>query len=131
MDKVKFINDIVNTFKRFDVNDCIIKDNLLIVPIDKDKKFPAYKILFNFINDSQAECSSYFYLKDNIDNLLDKINDFNNESIIKFSILDNVLKVSISIIDLDNVDSKYIVKIISLMPSIIGEFEDDLLQIIK
>lgn len=131
MNHVLFVNELNNTFKSFDVNDCIIKNDSLILPIDKEKDFPNYKILFSFKQKDDAEASSFFYLKEVNNDIFKMINDFNGESFLKFSIEEDVLKISYPFIGLKQDDFNYVCEVLTLIPTVIHEFSDDLLRIIK
>lgn len=136
-------NKICNILKNFGVNDATISNNLIIIPIEKDpnSSFTCYKLVIesNELEDKVFNVSIYsvFYhnmlLKDEQKKLLILLNKLNMESPLKFTMIKDVIKVSLELSDiyLNENDIEYIVRNITLFPSFISMFEQDLLKVIK
>ena len=88
MDCKVFINNLKNAFNSLGINDVVIKNDTLIIPIEEEEGMPGYKIAVTFIEEGYLSIYTSFkhnaVLKKEIIELLKVINTFNEQSFLKF-----------------------------------------------
>ncbi len=134
----EFINNLQMKFKEFSVDDTIIKKDdtgsSLIIPIT-DEEVPSYKLAVSFIEDGYLSIYTAFchnaVLKKELGSILTTLNEFNQQSFVKFTLDKKYIKVSYNIPEVDQDDVEKIVRIISIIPNIIYDFYQDLKQYLQ
>ena len=75
-----FIKNLKIEFNKFGVNDVFVKDDSLILNIEKEENMPAYKLAVTFLDEGYLSIYSYFkhnaVLKKEFFELLNVINTF-------------------------------------------------------
>ena len=133
MNKELFYDEIINTFKQFEVED-IVKINkgdhrFLVLKIDEEDDLKEYKIIIDFMDDDYL--SIYTSFKHNVVtnndkiNLLKIINKFNKESFLKFQVDNKYLFINYNLPELNQDDYEKVVRIVCIIPNLIKEFHAD------
>ena len=133
MNKLNFLKTIKQIFSNFGINDLKIIQNdsslFLVLPIDKEEEVPSYNLVVTFLDDDYLNINTYFnlrkLLKKEKEELINKCNNFNQESFLKFIIDDNKLIISYNMPEIDINDDQKVVKIMTIIPSLISDFYDD------
>lgn len=127
-----FINSIKSAFNSLGVNDIIIKDGTLIIPIEKEEKMPSYKIAVTMIEEGYLSIYTSFkhhaVLKKELVELLKVVNTFNEQSFLKFIVKREFIKVEYNIPELSDLDIDKVIRIISIIPNILFDFYNDLVK---
>lgn len=128
----EFIKDLKEAFNEFGVNDITIKEDSLIITIDKEDIMPTYKLAISFLDDGYLSIYTYFkhnaVLKKEYLQLLNVINTFNEQSFLKFLLSKQHIKVEYNIPELDNSDVNKVIRIITIIPNILYEYRNDIIQ---
>ncbi len=133
MNKELFYDEIINTFKQFEIED-IVKINkgdhhFLVLTIDEEDDLKEYKIIIDFMDDDYL--SIYTSFKHNVVtnndkiNLLKIINKFNKESFLKFQVDNKYLFINYNLPELNQDDYEKVVRIVCIIPNLIKEFHAD------
>ena len=126
----EFINSIKSTFNSLGVDDIIIKDGTLIIPIEKEDKMPSYKIAVTMLEEGYLSIYSSFkhtaVLKKELVELLKVVNMFNEQSFLKFIVKKEFIKVEYNMPELNDYDIDKVIRIISIIPNILFDFYKDL-----
>lgn len=134
----EFINDLQIKFKEFSITDTIIKkgdkDNTLLIPIT-DEEIPSYKLAISFVEEGYISIYTAFahnaMLKKELTKLLKVLNEFNQQSFVKFTLDKKYIKVSYMMPEVDQNDVDKVLRIITLIPNIIYDFYFDLKQYLQ
>lgn len=125
-----FINSIKNAFNSLGVNDILIKDDTLIIPIEKEEQMPSYKIAVTMIEEGYLSIYTSFkhnvVLKKELVELLKDVNTFNEQSFLKFIVKREFIKVEYNMPELSDLDIDKVIRIISIIPNILFDFYNDL-----
>ena len=128
----EFIKDLKDAFNEFGVNDITIKEDSLIITIDKEDIMPTYKLAISFLDDGYLSIYTYFkhnaVLKKEYLQLLNVINTFNEQSFLKFLLSKQHIKVEYNIPELDNLDVNKVIRIITIIPNILYEYRNDIIK---
>lgn len=128
----EFIKDLKDAFNEFGVNDITIKEESLIITIDKEDIMPTYKLAVSFLDDGYLSIYTYFkhnaVLKKEYLQLLNVINTFNEQSFLKFLLNKQHIKVEYNIPELDNLDVNKVIRIITIIPNILYEYRNDIIK---
>lgn len=139
MDRLNFLNNIIQIFNDFGINDLELfeteSDLVLILPIDQEEDMPSYKIIVSFIDDDYLSLYAAFkhnaVLKDEIAKLAKICNNCNEETFLKFSFDAKWLKISYNIPEVEEACEERIVKILTIIPSLISDFYPDFKKYIE
>ena len=127
-----FLISLKNEFNTLGVNDILIKDNTLIIPIDEEEEMPSYKIAVTMIEEGYLSIYTSFkhnaVLKKELVELLKVVNTFNEQSFLKFIVKKEFVKVEYNIAELEKEDVKKVIRVISIIPNILFEFYSDLVK---
>lgn len=127
-----FIKNLKKEFNKFGVNDVFVKDDSLILNIDKEENMPAYKIAVTFLDEGYLSIYAYFkhnaVLKKEYIELLNVINTFNEQSFLKFIANKEHIKIEYNIPELDDKDIDKIIRIITIIPNILFDYRNDLIK---
>lgn len=130
MNCIDFLISLKNEFNTLGVNDILIKDNTLIIPIDEEEGMPSYKIAVTMIEEGYLSIYTSFkhnaVLKKELVELLKVVNTFNEQSFLKFIVKKEFVKVEYNIAELEKDDVKKVIRVISIIPNILFEFYKDL-----
>ena len=125
-----FINSIKSAFNSLGVNDVVVKDGSLIIPIEKEEKMPSYKIAVTMIEEGYLSIYTSFkhcaVLKKELVELLKVVNTFNEQSFLKFIVKREFIKVEYNMPELNSTDIDKVISIISIIPNILFDFYKDL-----
>jgi hypothetical protein len=132
MNCIDFLISLKNEFNTLGVNDILIKDNTLIIPIDEEEGMPGYKIAVTMIEEGYLSIYTSFkhnaVLKKELVELLKVVNTFNEQSFLKFIVKKEFVKVEYNIAELEKDDVKKVIRVISIIPNILFEFYKDLVK---
>ena len=132
MNCIDFLISLKNEFNTLGVNDILIKDNTLIIPIDEEEGMPSYKIAVTMIEEGYLSIYTSFkhnaVLKKELVELLKVVNTFNEQSFLKFIVKKEFVKVEYNIAELEKDDVKKVIRVISIIPNILFEFYKDLVK---
>ena len=132
MNCIGFLISLKNEFNTLGVNDILIKDNTLIIPIDEEEGMPSYKIAVTMIEEGYLSIYTSFkhnaVLKKELVELLKVVNTFNEQSFLKFIVKKEFVKVEYNIAELEKDDVKKVIRVISIIPNILFEFYKDLVK---
>lgn len=132
MNCIDFLISLKNEFNTLGVNDILIKDNTLIIPIDEEEGMPGYKIAVTMIEEGYLSIYTSFkhnaVLKKELVELLKVVNTFNEQSFLKFIVKKEFIKVEYNIAELEKDDVKKVIRVISIIPNILFEFYKDLVK---
>lgn len=132
MNCIDFLISLKNEFNTLGVNDILIKDNTLIIPIDEEEGMPSYKIAVTMIEEGYLSIYTSFkhnaVLKKELVELLKVVNVFNEQSFLKFIVKKEFVKVEYGIAELEKDDVKKVIRVISIIPNILFEFYKDLVK---
>jgi hypothetical protein len=132
MNCIDFLISLKNEFNTLGVNDILIKDNTLIIPIDEEEGMPSYKIAITMIEEGYLSIYTSFkhnaVLKKELVELLKVVNTFNEQSFLKFIVKKEFVKVEYNIAELEKDDVKKVIRVISIIPNILFEFYRDLVK---
>jgi hypothetical protein len=132
MNCIDFLISLKNEFNTLGVNDILIKDNTLIIPIDEEEGMPSYKIAITMIEEGYLSIYTSFkhnaVLKKELVELLKVVNTFNEQSFLKFIVKKEFVKVEYNIAELEKDDVKKVIRVISIIPNILFEFYKDLVK---
>lgn len=132
MNCIDFLISLKNEFNTLGVNDILIKDNTLIIPIDEEEGMPSYKIAVTMIEEGYLSIYTSFkhnaVLKKELVELLKVVNTFNEQSFLKFIVKKEFIKVEYNIAELEKDDVKKVIRVISIIPNILFEFYKDLVK---
>ena len=132
MNCIDFLISLKNEFNTLGVNDILIKDNTLIIPIDEEEGMPSYKIAVTMIEEGYLSIYTSFkhnaVLKKELVELLKVVNTFNEQSFLKFIEKKEFVKVEYNIAELEKDDVKKVIRVISIIPNILFEFYKDLVK---
>jgi hypothetical protein len=132
MNCIDFLISLKNEFNTLGVNDILIKDNTLIIPIDEEEGMPSYKIAVTMIEEGYLSIYTSFkhnaVLKKELVELLKVVNTFNEQSFLKFIVKKEFVKVEYNIAELEKDDVKKVIRVISIIPNILFEFYRDLVK---
>ena len=132
MNCIDFLISLKNEFNTLGVNDILIKDNTLIIPIDEEEGMPSYKIAVTMIEEGFLSIYTSFkhnaVLKKELVELLKVVNTFNEQSFLKFIVKKEFVKVEYNIAELEKDDVKKVIRVISIIPNILFEFYKDLVK---
>lgn len=132
MNCIDFLISLKNEFNTLGVNDILIKDNTLIIPIDEEEGMPSYKIAVTMIEEDYLSIYTSFkhnaVLKKELVELLKVVNTFNEQSFLKFIVKKEFVKVEYNIAELEKEDVKKVIRVISIIPNILFEFYSDLVK---
>ncbi len=132
MNCIDFLISLKNEFNTLGVNDILIKDNTLIIPIDEEEGMPSYKIAVTMIEEGYLSIYTSFkhnaVLKKELVELLKVVNTFNEQSFLKFIVKKEFVKVEYNIAELEKDDVKKVIRVISIIPNILFEFYSDLVK---
>ena len=127
-----YINSIKSAFNSLGINDVVVKDGSLIIPIEKEDDMPSYKIAVTMIEEGYLSIYTSFkhsaVLKKELIELLKVVNTFNEQSFLKFVVKNKFIKVEYNIPELNNVDIDRVIRIITIIPNILFDFYNDLKQ---
>ena len=128
----EFIKKLKNTFNTLGINDVIIKNDSLIIPIEEEEGMPSYKIAVSFIEEGYLSIYTSFkhnaVLKKELVELLKIINTFNEQSFLKFIVKKEFIKVEYNMTELLNNDVEKVISIITIIPNILFDFYKDLVK---
>lgn len=132
MNCIDFLISLKNEFNTLGVNDILIKDNTLIIPIDEEEGMPSYKIAVTMIEEGYLSIYTSFkhnaVLKKELVELLKVVNTFNEQSFLKFIVKKEFVKVEYNIAELEKDDVNKVIRVISIIPNILFEFYKDLVK---
>lgn len=132
MNCIDFLISLKNEFNTLGVNDILIKDNTLIIPIDEEEGMPSYKIAVTMIEEGYLSIYTSFkhnaVLKKELVELLKVVNTFNEQSFLKFIVKKEFVKVEYNIAEVEKDDVKKVIRVISIIPNILFEFYKDLVK---
>ena len=132
MNCIDFLISLKNEFNTLGVNDILIKDNTLIIPIDEEEGMPSYKIAVTMIEEGYLSIYTSFkhnaVLKKELVELLKVVNTFNEQSFLKFIVKKEFVKVEYNIAELEKDDVKKVIRVISIIPNILFDFYNDLVK---
>ncbi len=128
----EFIKKLKNTFNTLGINDVIIKNDSLIIPIEEEEGMPSYKIAVSFIEEGYLSIYTSFkhnaVLKKELVELLKIINTFNEQSFLKFIVKKEFIKVEYNMPELLNNNVEKVISIITIIPNILFDFYKDLVK---
>ena len=132
MNCIDFLISLKNEFNTLGVNDILIKDNTLIIPIDEEEGMPSYKIAVTMIEEGYLSIYTSFkhnaVLKKELVELLKVVNTFNEQSFLKFIVKKEFVNVEYNIAELEKDDVNKVIRVISIIPNILFEFYKDLVK---
>lgn len=132
MNCMEFINNLKSAFNSLGINDVYLKNDNLIIPIEKEEGMPGYKIAVSFIEDGYLSIYTSFkhnaVLKKELVELLKVINTFNEQTFLKFIVKKEFIKVEYNIPELQINDIDKVIRIISIVPNILYDFYKDLVK---
>lgn len=134
----EFISDLQIKFKEFSITDTIIKKgdkgDSLLIPIT-DEEMPSYKLAVSFVEEGYVSIYTAFthnaILKKELSKLLNTLNEFNQQSFVKFTLDKKYIKVSYMIPEVDQTDVDKVLRIITLIPNVIYDFYLDFKQYLR
>ena len=128
----EFITNLKNAFNSLGINDVLIKNDSLIIPLEEEEMMPSYKIAVTFIEEGYLSIYTSFkhnaILKKEFGELLKVVNTFNEQSFLKFVVKKEFIKVEYNIPELQNSDVDKVIRIITIIPNILFEFYRDLVK---
>lgn len=136
MNKDLFFKEIEKKFRSFGVDDSYLLDSAnYILPIDSEPGIPAYKIVISMLDEDYLTVYACFkhdaILKKEVSELCQVLNHFNQESFLTFTAEKEVVKITYPMPEIDESDVLRVVKISTLMPTLIAEFYPDLKKYLK
>lgn len=125
-----YINSIKSAFNSLGINDVLIKDGTLVIPIEEEEGMPSYKIAVTMIEEGYLSIYTSFkhsaVLKKELIELLKAVNKFNEQSLLKFIVKKEFIKVEYNMPELSDADIDKVIRIITIIPNILFDFYKDL-----